>query len=718
MISDIRIDFTALKRIILSVINQNEPLISSSEENIFNELYKNYRPKIIIEKRKFSSCKKLFSDYYREKCRKISAYCTDDNEDNRVEISSLENDGKLFSSSILVSMNKQLKLEQALSGEDNHTAICIIECLHAHLGNMYYYLMDDEKLVSLFQNAVYLYLSDTRRWATRDMEMVSIIKSMKNLLSRYSLEYEINYGEIILSDKSDRTIQSDLEQSIRMIGGIAFLGKLFVRNISQLYDNTVDRYLINRNKRQYALRIDELRIPFNYLIQLGIKYVNHSKVVMLTDSGTECLFDTIIQNSRDYLNVMNLQSYSVFSDLIYDYKTIPMILKNNTIFEKMFTPLQYRPDFVIEFLKEVYAPLSQSIIIAGYSFDEYLQFCRIVLENRRVCVKYSFDELKQKTEIGKKALMSILSDVSFEYDEVNSMFDTFLSETNYNLKPLVRLSDGTYFLFSTYFNGFAFCEAIYHKLKPLYHKPFDKDKGRIIESMVRSFFDSKKYPYHYGNYKVSKSQTEDCDLVVENDDKIVFIEIKNRPLDESFEQGDDVTTLKCLAEGMIYAQRQCLKHEYYLKKFASITLESPDKSIDITPYKLSWNNRRVIRVSVCSQEYLFLTNKLFSAKLLESLTVSTYHANDEKREDKLDKLNGESTKLRDLIYKMYGPDTDLNQIFYDTLLRSAQQIYTILSVSHSLDEFINYLTQPIYFEDGSGDVYCQLLHSINMANCK
>ena len=53
------------------------------------------------------------------------------------------------------------------------------------------------------------------------------------------------------------------------------------------------------------------------------------------------------------------------------------------------------------------------------------------------------------------------------------------------------------------------------------------------------------------------------DLVIENNKQILFLEIKNRHLPETFEQGDDVSTLRCLAEGMIKAQIQCLKLEYF-----------------------------------------------------------------------------------------------------------------------------------------------------------
>lgn len=79
--------------------------------------------------------------------------------------------------------------------------------------------------------------------------------------------------------------------------------------------------------------------------------------------------------------------------------------------------------------------------------------------------------------------------------------------------------------------------------------------------MIKSSLDNKKYPYHCGNYRINKSQTNECDLVIENNKQILFLEIKNRHLPETFEQGDDVSTLHCLAEGMIKAQIQCLKHE-------------------------------------------------------------------------------------------------------------------------------------------------------------
>lgn len=76
--------------------------------------------------------------------------------------------------------------------------------------------------------------------------------------------------------------------------------------------------------------------------------------------------------------------------------------------------------------------------------------------------------------------------------------------------------------------------------------------------------------------------------------------------------------------------------------------------------------------------------------------------------------NKMSNELKNIVNEMFKSDMNLNQVFFDTLFRSTQQLHAILSVINSLDEFIHYLTELIYIMDGSNDVYCQLLKSIKM----
>lgn len=155
---------------------------------------------------------------------------------------------------------------------------------------------------------------------------------------------------------------------------------------------------------------------------------------------------------------------------------------------------------------------------------------------------------------------------------------------------------------------------------------------------------------------------------------------------------------------MVKAQKQCYRHIRQLKRTDKLVIE--DNEIQ---YELVGNSRKIICISVCSQEYFFLTNKTFSEAFLNSLLSVTYHATDPNKKTRLNNLNTLCNQLKQLV-----ADIGDDQVFFNTLFRSAQQIFTTLSVSKTLDDFIYYLTQPIYLSDNSADAYNQLLTGMKM----
>lgn len=710
MISDVKVDLSVMKAILLGIIEQYKYLLFDNEENLLKVLIKEYEPKDKIDVTRIKDYRMIFADFYVSKIKGLASYCSDDKTSfDYYKVSELENEGKVFTNNLLRVLKKQLYLEMRLEREDNLLAISIISKVNECLSNGCYFDTEKNKLESFFKYAFLLYLSNNQIFNLKDAETISIVRSMKSLLQSYNLQYEIKYGDVYFLESSDKDIQYKIENLIRYVGGIDFLRFLFVEHIEPKYNKKIDRFLIHRNMRQMLRNIDEIRVPYNYLIQLASKHLDDARNVLLTNVGQKNEFDKIIKISSDYLNVMNLQPYSIFRDMCMDFKSIPVRLSRNILFEKMFTPIQYRPDFVDEFIQMVYLPLFNSSVKIGYTRCEFERFYRLLISEKRICVSYTYDELKKLTQIKGSSLSKLLADFSIDSAKVNLNFDNFLAETNYRYKPLVKLENNCYFLFSSYFNSFSFVETLYEKLQPFYPGKFNRIKGNNVESMIKDLFKAKDFPFYSGEYAVNKSTKYECDMVLESDKEIIFIEIKNQPLPNSFEQGDDIETLRSLGEGMIKAQRQCYRHLYHLRKQGELVINKSDG----TRYILKENGRRVICISLCSQEYLFLTNKLFSSNFLQSLLVSTYHTTDPKKENRLASLNSLRNDLETLVQDIYG-QIDLHHAFFDTLFRSAQQIFVILKSSKNLDEFIQYLTEPIYVSDGSGDAYHQLLLSIKM----
>lgn len=715
MITNIRIDLSEIKEILFKVINKNASLLTADSSTILQALYEEYSHKNTINIDELDKCKNVFSDYYAEKCRSFSII-DDTNENNysMQKLNSLIDQGKVIDSQTLLSFKTQLIFENELLNEKNEVAVSIITNLLNYLGKSYF---NYNALETLFRYAIMLYLSSSHSInCSSDTETMWIITSMKNLLNTFDIDYKIEYGDIYLSDESEALIHRDIEKTISYIGGINFLQMLFDKEITPKYAPTIDRYLIHRDKQQQLSKVTEIRIPYNYLIQIAVKHLNENGNALLTAYGKMHAYNHIIRISSDYLNILNLQKYYIYEDLNYDYREIPVKLAKNILFEKLFTPIQYRPDFIIRFIQDMYHPFFSRIKNIEYTHNDYMKLCKALLFDNKVCTSYTFNELKNKSGLKHSVLKNILRDISTEYYDANSSFNSFLSQTNYTQKPLVRLQNGKYFFLSPHFNSFAFSEVLYNKLNSQFEGTFNREKGIYFEKMIKSLLDKKDFTYHCGKYTVENSISYECDMVLEDDNTIVFIELKNQPLPQSFEQGDDVETLRCLGEGMVKAQLQCFRHVKYLKKKGSIVLTTKKPRGHFCDYILNYNNRRIYCISICSQEYLFLTDCLFSQRFMQSLLISTYHAFDDTKEHSLDRLNSLQKRLENIVYDIYGDDYRISQVFHNTLFRTAQQLYVTLHNSNSLDDFIDFLTTPTRTIFGGGDAYCQILLKHNLDN--
>ena len=387
-------------------------------------------------------------------------------------------------------------------------------------------------------------------------------------------------------------------------------------------------------------------------------------------------------------------------------KDITFELHRNILFDRAFSPLQYNPDFVVLMFETLYNRIENEIENAfEYDSKAYLKFCKSVLQQKNICVCYGENDLAKCTGLKKSLLTKILDDVSEDYNNINTGFNDIFSKTNYIEKPFVKLSNGKYFLLSPHFNGVSFYHILYNKLSNTTPN-ISNLIGEQVEQIIKTILDNRNIKYHCGKYINPDGTSSDCDIVVENDKKIIFIEIKNRPLSKSLEFGEDVDTIKVLSEGMVYAQKQCFAHALHLKKFGSLELSNKDNN---SIYTLSRNNRQIVSVSVCLHEYLFLTDKMFSSYLLESLLFVEFHAVNPKEEPYVKKLNDVGGKLKNIIQEYYDNKIpSAREVFFDSLFRSANQIFTIAMKSRNTEDFINLLTKSVYISDGTGEIYTLL----------
>lgn len=673
---------------------------------------------------KHEACETFFAknnklkNLIEDRMKSLSVYNLNDDtltDVQRQEIAVMEKEGDIISALNFRVMAKQLQLENRLQRKELTKHIKIIENMRAHIGNGYYFLNDETKLVELFEYAIDLFnVSSPTSWDRVDDETYNLIKATK-YLERYNIEYEITLGKIILSDNSHAQIHSRLESLVKGIGGIDTLRKLFCKELEPRYKKEMDRYLIHRNKSLAGKTRDLRRIPYNYLINICGKFLNNG-LVTLTKLGVESSYNEVIDLSSYYLTALQLQGNSVYEDMFITYEKLPEYIYNNIVFENLYIPVQYKPGFVLEILKEIYGPLFEASGISEFNFDQYYRVTSMLLEYKH-CSVINFEDIRGKLGINRKVLRNILEEISKDKDSVNKDYVQILTPSNLFEKPLIKISKDTYFMISPHFSGYSFCNVIHQMLRKARVPNLDRDIGDSIENYVKDSLDSRHIPYKSGHYSITNPEEKgQCDVVLETAKKVVFLEIKKRSLPDEFKLGDDIEVLRSLGDGMIDAQKQMLRHRVYLQKNNFMKLYQEQK--ENSPHTLlEWNGRQIVSISMCLPDYGFLTNKTTSAKLLESLIFVTYHATDPSKERALDKLNKRRDKIAQLVGELRAEDKkDARTVFFDTLFRSIQQFMFALKMSSGVEELVDYLTRGIYLIDSSLDFYSSLYSGIKMVS--
>jgi hypothetical protein len=405
--------------------------------------------------------------------------------------------------------------------------------------------------------------------------------------------------------------------------------------------------------------------------------------------------------STQFIELLCIYNSNPWSDLMLDHQNIPIYIQKNTIFETLCIPQQYSPDFIKLIIEKLYIPTFNDTENCPdlYKTYNFIRMIEAILKNPPCNIITPKKLSQQMRFFNKEYIKEFLVHFSQHANEVNNQFNDILKNTTLGNAPLIQLSEDKFFFVSAHFCGYAFCEKIYNTIKPNYKKrSYDGALGDNLELLVKDLLDKKGYPCQQGIYAPKKPNEQgECDLVLETDKKLVFVEIKNCGLPCEFEVGDVITVLNFLGMGMLNAQKQGLHHKLYLEK--NNTMELFNDVNDTTPvHTLSINNKRIHPVSLCSTEYAFLTAGTIANQLSESLIHATYNTHDKSREKELKKLNDVTNYIRKLAeeYALIKNGITSRDLFFETSFKSFQQFWVVLNRSSSLENFIDNLVHDTH----------------------
>lgn len=660
-------------------------------------------------------------EIYKKQCEKLACFselAKDNKTEQVLEAREKAKAGEWFRLKELPKVIRHFYLVDAIEHRDSVAEKSILFALLCFLGGQYSYAQ--EKIQDLMKLGAQLFLSASKSGRYSSMckprgleEDEKLLVQAVQILKQHGVPVSVQKGTTVINDKDEKKIQIELEQKIEAYGGLKFLQELFGAELAPKYNAELGRYMIYRGKTALGRvpRNLKSRIPYQYLIQLALKHLSTPKCVA---GYQEQSFREIIEYGAAYLETLQLQGYSVAEDMFCEMQDLSANVYKNMLFEKMYVPRQYHPEFVKMLLVGMFRQEYENCSPAprSYSFSCYLKVASYILQRSNKPTIFSKKELRENCSVGEFRLNQLLEDISQKAEDVNKEFCAFVDPTTSWKKPLIRLDKENYFCLDARMAGYGFYEVLYQILFEKMGNGLSRKQGKLLEKLLYGMFQKKKIPYLAGKYQAEGDLPErDCDMILDGKDKSMFLEIKKCPLPQSYETMDDVDVFKTLGKGLFYAQEQILAHRLRLKQKGMIALYD-ERGKHLTDYKIS--GKRVFSVGICMPEYDFFTERQMVERILEVGLNGTFHAYDENRENSLDGLNARLERIRKLMAQLNDEKQVKRRAFFNSLFFSLQQIWMILRFSDGVEEFLEMCSTLVYITHGTGDVYAEIREAVRL----
>lgn len=622
---------------------------------------------------------------------------------SQLELLQMEENGLILGSHIFCRMARHYYFMEQATGEDHRKERILCATIHANLGNTFFFEPNHDVIEGVAKLGIQLL--DAKKYDFITSDYSDGIVNALHIFHGYGIEPSIQYGTFDCNERINHEIFEVLEKKVKMVGGLAVLMYLWKTFFWNYYSPDLDRYMISRStdNRQST--------PVQLLISLAIKHLN------INDKNydkKECQCREIIDLAQAWYNILEVEGESGIEYAMATVNRYPLELYNQIIVDKFCIPKQYTKDYILASLDHMIQPLFY-LCNKKYSYSDYRKVACYLMNQPFFIGVLDRSEMKRQLDVANYKIDLILEDISIPAMQVNAEFTNIDAACNHYKWPLIRFPMERYVYIDYHICGFGFYNVIYEIIKRC-DGSLDKKQGIYVENMLKEELQKKGYGYFSGKYGALKEKNlndSECDLVMQSNSTF-FFEVKKTSISDELENMDDVTMLQQLAKGMVRAQKQCFLHELYLRENGSICLEDNGVERVIEPVgKL----RECLKISVCHQEYSFLTSKSFSSLLLETILSGRIDVKDSARKNDLDALNKLGKQILDICSRNGKQECIVpREVAFYSLFCSLQQILTALWNSKDEEEFLYMVKEWIYCQDKSLDPYLQILVHIYHRN--
>lgn len=475
-------------------------------------------------------------------------------------------------------------------------------------------------------------------------------------------------GEINFQKGQDKKIASIIEKKLQQVDIFNFI-----------------HFILSQNRNNKA-------IPFNYIINIAIKNLHHSNFKK-KDVKT---LKSITNYFTNFTNLFQLRSFNQFEYMYIDETNIQEKLKKQILHSSLYL-LSYplKTSTVINYIDNL---IGDSVL--NTTFEKQFSFSK----NNLIDFLQQIELFGNKQHIVKldiavfKHFEQIVKFFCVDSKNINSSYSIPINTTkDQNLfihNPIICYKNEYYIIGFKYFKMY-FYHALVEKIKFQFDKNITTKIGTNIDNYVEAIFKKNHFDIYSGKYKLSKKEVYECDLVIKLDNKIVFIENKNKALTKNAFAGSDLHILQDFIRAFATSQQQLLRHEKHLTEKKQLSF--------LNGKVLNYNNEKIIKISLSPNNWYSIMNNNRLQGLLLALMRIRFTFKKEAPPDVIKSFaetNEDLDKLTKIIEEL-NQSNNLDNILFSSLFIPLE----LLSENENDKNLIHYILGLLFMKYDTNNIY-------------
>jgi hypothetical protein len=444
--------------------------------------------------------------------------------------------------------------------------------------------------------------------------------------------------------------------------------------------------------RDYSKSDRKPSLPFGFLINIAARVSAHEQAT----ANRDFIWKNAIEFSRDIVAALNLEPYHSLESTHIPDSDIESQVREMALFDSLFTFRQWPLDETPQILRNFFGRNHESLMKTklGWSVSNVIGLCETVIRLAKSdpTLFTRNDLLLDGLEADK--LDALLPNFVHFQGTINKQYNSPIgAKADLMFKPFIEIAKDQYLLPARSIAGPAFYEATMKSLcNQLRPSESEKLRGDGTQRIVHALFRKARLNQTVveKKYEMGSHGRGECDLVLESDASIVFVECKAKSLPRGAMVGESAEALIDFALSVLKSQVQALRHQRIICTVGRI--EYCDGTM------LAWRNRKLTRLTVTLLDHGSLQDRmlfwnLFDPLLRGQMSYTWGHP----KAKHLDDLNSLVLAAQQEVEKLDKAGVHISVLKHQCASLNVGQLSLILKGIRDLDHFVQRITYSTTF---------------------